>query len=588
MHNSIELKKRKMAVDKKIIEKAKLWLGSGFDEETRNYVKSLFDNDLNKLEDAFYKDLEFGTGGLRGVMGVGTNRMNKYTVGMTTQGLTNYLKKSFKKEEIKVAIAFDCRNSSDYFAEIAANVLSANGIKVYLFDKLRPTPLLSFVIRHLKCQSGIVITASHNPKEYNGYKVYWEDGGQLVEPHDKNVINEVKNIKSVEDVNFNKNANNIIIVGEELDNVYLQKIKTLVLSPEHISKYKNLKIVFTPIHGATVDLGPKGLKSYGFENIIKVDKQNIPDGNFPTVESPNPEEPKALEMALNKAKENNADLVMGTDPDGDRVGIIVKNLKNEYVFLNGNQTASLLIYYLLKQYQEKNLFKGNEYIIKTIVTTDLINKMAESFGVDCYETLTGFKHIAAVMREFEGEKKFIAGGEESYGYLVGDFVRDKDAIISCCVIAEAAAWAKSQNKTLFEILWDIYTEFGFYKDKLISITKKGKKGHEEIQQMMNDFRSNTPEEICGIKVLEIIDYSSLKRKILKNGTTFDVNQPKSNVLQFILSDGSKITMRPSGTEPKIKFYFSAKGILSKPDNYYITEKELQNKIEDIVKELNIK
>ncbi len=577
-----------MAVDKKIIEKAKLWLGSGFDEETRNYVKSLFDNDLNKLEDAFYKDLEFGTGGLRGVMGVGTNRMNKYTVGMTTQGLTNYLKKSFKKEEIKVAIAFDCRNSSDYFAEIAANVLSANGIKVYLFDKLRPTPLLSFVIRHLKCQSGIVITASHNPKEYNGYKVYWEDGGQLVEPHDKNVINEVKNIKSVEDVNFNKNANNIIIVGEELDNVYLQKIKTLVLSPEHISKYKNLKIVFTPIHGATVDLGPKGLKSYGFENIIKVDKQNIPDGNFPTVESPNPEEPKALEMALNKAKENNADLVMGTDPDGDRVGIIVKNLKNEYVFLNGNQTASLLIYYLLKQYQEKNLFKGNEYIIKTIVTTDLINKMAESFGVDCYETLTGFKHIAAVMREFEGEKKFIAGGEESYGYLVGDFVRDKDAIISCCVIAEAAAWAKSQNKTLFEILWDIYTEFGFYKDKLISITKKGKKGHEEIQQMMNDFRSNTPEEICGIKVLEIIDYSSLKRKILKNGTTFDVNQPKSNVLQFILSDGSKITMRPSGTEPKIKFYFSAKGILSKPDNYYITEKELQNKIEDIVKELNIK
>jgi len=577
-----------MKADKTIVEKAKTWLSDYFDEDTRKEVQHLIDNDHHELTDAFYKDLEFGTGGLRGVMGVGTNRINRYTVGMATQGLANYLKKTFPdNKEIKVAIAHDCRNLSDYFSGVAAEVLSANGIKVYLFDKLQPVPLLSFAIRHLGCQSGIVITASHNPKEYNGYKVYWEDGGQLVPPHDNNIIAEVRKIVSVKDVNFNKDDINIVVLGDEVGNAYLEKVKSLVLSPGAIAKHKDMKIVFTPIHGASVYLGPAGLKAYGFNNVMGVDEQNVVDGNFPTVVSPNPEEPEALKMALDKGKEFGADLVMGTDPDGDRVGVIVKNLDGEYVMLNGNQTASIIIYYLLNKYKEKGLLTGNEFIVKTVVTTELLRTLADSFGVECYDTLTGFKYIAEVIRKLEGKKKFIGGGEESYGYLVGDFVRDKDAIISCCVIAETAAWAKEQGKTLYELLIDIYIKFELYQERLISITKKGKEGGEEIQNMMNNFRNNPPEKIAGTDVAEIIDYHYQKHNYIKTGGEEEVKLPKSNVLQLFLDDGSKITMRPSGTEPKIKFYFSVKGKLDVPENFKSTDDMLQKKIDAIIDDLKI-
>ena len=578
-----------MTADKNIIEKAKTWLSGEFDEDTRKEVQNLIDNDYSELTDSFYKDLEFGTGGLRGVMGVGTNRMNKYTVGVATQGLANYLKKAFPgDQEIKVAIAHDCRNLSDFFSGVAAEVLSANGIKVFLFDKLQPTPLLSFAIRHLGCQSGIVITASHNPKEYNGYKVYWEDGGQLVSPHDHNIIAEVRKIESVKEVNFSKDDSRIIVLSDEVDKAYLDRIKSLVLSPEIIAKHKDMKIVFTPIHGASVYLGPAGLNAYGFNNIIGVDEQNVIDGNFPTVVSPNPEEPEALKMALHKAREIDADLVMGTDPDGDRVGVIAKSLDGDYVMLNGNQTASLIIYYLLNKYKDKGLLTGNEYIVKTVVTTELLRTLADSFGVECFDTLTGFKYIADVIRKLEGEKKFIGGGEESYGYLVGDFVRDKDAIISCCVIAEAAAWAKEQGKTLFELLIEIYVKFELYQERLISITKKGKEGSEEIQRMMNNFRNNPPERIAGAGVAEIIDYQLQKHRFIKAGREDVVKLPKSNVLQFLLDDSSKITMRPSGTEPKIKFYFSVKGKLDEPQNYRSAESRLQKKIDEIIDDLNVK
>ncbi len=577
-----------MIADKPIIEKAKTWLSSEFDEDTRKEVKHLLDNDHRELTDSFYKDLEFGTGGLRGVMGVGTNRMNKYTVGVATQGLANYLKKTFPaNKEIKVAIAHDCRNLSANFSGVAAEVLSANGIKVYLFDKLQPTPLLSFAIRHLGCQSGIVITASHNPKEYNGYKVYWEDGGQLVAPHDQNIIAEVRKIESVKEINFNKDASKIIVLSDEVDKAYLERVKSLVLSPEVIEKHKDMKIVFTPIHGASVYLGPAGLKAYGFNNVMGVDEQNVVDGNFPTVVSPNPEEPEALKMALDKAKENGADLVMGTDPDGDRVGVIVKNLDNEYVGLNGNQTAALIIYYLLEKYKQKGLITGKEYIVKTVVTTELLKIIADSYGVECYNTLTGFKFIAEVIRKLEGKKKFIGGGEESYGYLVGDFVRDKDAIISCCVIAEAAAWAKEQGKTLYELLIDICVKYAFYKENLISITKKGKEGSEEIQRMMNGFRKAPPAKIAGADIIEIIDYHKQKHFFIKENREEDLELPKSNVLQFLLEDDSKITMRPSGTEPKIKFYFSVNGKLETPEKYKSVDEKLQKKIDSIIDDLKI-
>lgn len=576
-------------LDVAVLERAQNWLGASFDEDTRNQVKTLMENDPVGLTDAFYRDLEFGTGGLRGVMGVGTNRMNKYTVGMATQGLANYLKQSFPDiPQIAVAIAHDSRNNSAFFTEISAEILSANGIKVFLFEGLRPVPVLSFAVRQHGCQSGIVITASHNPKEYNGYKVYWDDGGQLVPPHDKNVIKEVQKITSVDQVRFGRIEENIIMLGEAFDKLYLARLKEYSLSPENNLKHRDLKIVFTPIHGSAVVLAPAALNAFGFENIFNVPEQDVVSGDFPTVVSPNPEEAAALKMALEKAREVDADLVMATDPDGDRVGVAVKDQWGEFVLLNGNQMASLVISYLLKKWNENGKLNGNEFIVKTIVTSELLKKIAAQYGVECYDVLTGFKYIGEIIRELEGQKTFIAGGEESYGFLVGDYVRDKDAIITCCFVAEAAACAREQGKSLYEMLIDIYVEHGFFLEKLISITKKGKAGLEEIQAMMEGFRSSPPQEMNGIRVVELKDYGkSISHEFLTR-TEKPIDLPKSNVLQFFLEDGSKITMRPSGTEPKIKFYFGAKGKLDKAADFEKVNDQLEKKIEGIIKALGLK
>ncbi|MFP4018217.1 MAG: phospho-sugar mutase [Bacteroidales bacterium] len=569
-------------------EKAQTWLSENYDEETRKEVKHLLENDQEGLIDAFYKDLEFGTGGLRGIMGAGTNRMNIYTVGSATQGLSNYLLKKFEdKKQIKVAIAHDSRNNSRLFAEKTAQVFTANGIKVYLFEKLRPTPELSFAIRELNCQAGVVITASHNPKEYNGYKVYWEDGGQIITPHDKNIIHEVQKIKNIAEVNFNGDKSLIEDLGEEMDNAYLERIKSLSLNPSVIKKHKDLKIVYTPLHGTGVDLVPKILKKFGFENVIHVPEQDEVNGNFPTVKYPNPEDNNALEKAIQKAEEQNADLVMATDPDGDRVGIAVRNNEGKIEILNGNQAASLLIHYLLSQWKEKGKLTGNEYIVKTIVTTDLLENIAEDFNVETYNTLTGFKYIAAKIKELEG-KTFIGGGEESYGYLVGDFIRDKDAIISCAFFAEITAYAKEKGKSLFDQLIEIYQKYGFFKERLISITKKGKEGEEEIKKMMENFRNNPPDSINGKDVMLIHDFLKQKTMDQISHLRYNIELPKSNVLQFILEDGSKISLRPSGTEPKIKFYFSVNTTLNKKEEFEKAEKELDNKIDTIIEELKIK
>ncbi len=578
----------KNIIDKHTLEKARSWLDTSYDEETREEVKKLIENNPQELIESFYRDLEFGTGGLRGIMGAGTNRMNKYTVGMATQGLANYLIKMFPDiDQIKVAIAYDSRNNSKYFARITAEVFSANGFKVYLFDDLRPTPELSFAIRYFKCQSGIVITASHNPKEYNGYKAYWDDGGQLIPPHDKNVIDEVKKIKKINDVKFNGIEKNIEIIGEKVDEEYLRRIKELTLSPEIIKKHKDIKIVYTPLHGTGVKLVPMCLKDFGFENIFSVDAQNVSDGNFPTVVSPNPEEPAALEMAIKKAKEVDATLVMATDPDADRVGIAVKDNKNEIILLNGNQAASLLIYYLITNWKEKGKINGYEYIVKTIVTSELLKDIANKNGVESFDVLTGFKWIADIIKQNEGEKIFIGGGEESYGYLIGDFVRDKDAVSACALIAETAAWAADNGKTLFDLLIDIYLEYDLYKEKLISVVRKGKSGAEEIQKIMEKFRNNPPVSINNSEVVTIKDYLIQKEKNLINGEEKQIFLPKSNVLQFFLKDGSKISMRPSGTEPKIKFYFSVKEKLDDKNKFDELNKHLDKKIESIIKSLGI-
>ena len=575
-------------IDPSILQKAQKWLAGNYDVDTKSQVKKLIDNYPNELTEAFYRDLEFGTGGLRGIMGVGTNRMNKYTVAIATQGLANYLKKSFPSQKIKVAIAYDCRNNSNFFAQVSADVLSANDIIVYLFDELRPTPELSFAVRQLQCQSGIVITASHNPKEYNGYKVYWDDGGQLIHPHDVNVITEVQKIKEIEDVNFEKKSENIFFIGNKIDDEYIAKIKTLSLSPEIIQKHNDLKIVYTPIHGTGYRLAPLALKEFGFTNVITVDEQMITDGNFPTVKSPNPEEAAALNLALEKAKQTNAEILMGTDPDADRVGIAIRNNQNEFVLLNGNQTASLLIYYLLNAWKEKNKILGKEYIVKTIVTSELLREMANHFGVECFDVLTGFKYIADSIKRNEGSKTFIGGGEESYGYLVGDFVRDKDAVISCCMIAETAAWAKENGKTMYQLLIDIYSEFGFYKETLLSVTKKGKEGAEEIQAMMTAYRTNPPIAIAGSKVIRIADYQlQTITDCVINAQAIPTGQPKSNVLQFFLADGSKITVRPSGTEPKIKFYFGIKTELPDKSKFEDINKEVDERIKGIIHEMNL-
>ncbi|MFW6222582.1 MAG: phospho-sugar mutase, partial [Bacteroidota bacterium] len=547
----------------------------------------LIENDEKALIEAFYKDLEFGTGGLRGIMGLGSNRINKYTIGMATQGLANYLIKQFPGEPVHVAIAYDSRINSRTFSETAAKILSANNIHVYLFDDLRPTPELSFAIRELSCKSGIVITASHNPKEYNGYKVYWEDGGQIIAPHDKNIIAEVQAIKSINEIKFNGNPEKIKSIGENIDQIYLNKIKTLSLSPDIIKKNKDLGIVFTPIHGTGVKLVPAALKQIGFENIYHVPEQDHPDGNFPTVHSPNPEENAALDMAIEKAKKEDADLVMATDPDGDRVGIAVKNKKGTFVLLNGNQIASLLIYYLLSQWSRKGMIKGKEYIVKTIVTTELLSEIAKDFNVEIHDVLTGFKYIADKIKTLEGQKHFIGGGEESYGYLIGDFVRDKDAVISCAFIAETAAWAKEQDKTLYELLLDIYQKYGLFVEDLVSVVKKGKAGEEEIREMMNKFRNTPPSTLAGSDVVLIHDYQKSKTVDMISDLRYDINLPKSNVLQFVTKDGAIISVRPSGTEPKIKFYFSVRGELNNTEDYLSERENRLKQIENIKKDLGI-
>lgn len=572
--------------NKDVLKKANHWLESNIDDDTKNAIKKLIDNNEEELIESFYRDLEFGTGGLRGIMGVGTNRMNIYTVGMTTQGLCNYIKAQFPGEEVSVAIAHDCRNNSRLFAETTAKIFTANNIKVYLFEDLRPTPELSFAIRHFGCKSGVVITASHNPKEYNGYKVYWDDGGQIIAPHDNNIIDEVKKIKSINEIKFDGVAEKIISIGEDIDNIYLDKLQTISLNPEIIAKQKDLKIVYTPIHGTGVHLVPQILKKIGFANIISVDEQNVVDGNFPTVHSPNPEEPAALKMAMEKADKVNADLVMATDPDADRVGIAIRDNHGELILLNGNQTGALIFYYLLSTWSEKGKITGNEYIVKTIVTTELLIDIAKKYGVKYYDVLTGFKFIADIMKQNEGKSTFIVGSEESYGYLAGDFVRDKDAVMACSIIAETAAWAKENGKTLYELLIEIYNEFGFYKESLISIVKKGKSGAEEIQKMMDDFRKNPPKQINNSKVIQVNDYQSSETKN-ENEEIVKILLPKSNVLQFITEDGSKISIRPSGTEPKIKFYFGVKTNLNNISEFESLDEELNMKIKNIQKDLGI-
>ncbi|WPP53084.1 phospho-sugar mutase [Catalinimonas niigatensis] len=575
-------------MDIKIKEKAQTWLDSNIDKESKAAIEKMLQNsNEEELVDAFYKDLEFGTGGLRGVMGVGSNRINKYTIGMATQGLSNYLLKTYPNEDISVAIAHDSRNNSRYFAEVTADVFSANGIKVYFFDDLRPTPELSFAVRTLNCHSGVVVTASHNPKEYNGYKAYWNDGGQLIAPHDKNVIQEVGKIEGINAVKFDKDESKIQIIGKDIDDQYLDMLKGLSLSPEAIKRQKDLKIVFTPIHGTGIKLVPPALEKLGFTNVHIVEEQAKPDGNFPTVVYPNPEEAEALDIALKQASKIDADILMGTDPDADRVGIAVKNPQGEFQLLNGNQTGSMLIHYLLKMWQEKGKLDGRQFVAKTIVTTDLIEKIAERYKVKCYDTLTGFKYIAALILEKEGEEEFIGGGEESYGYLFGDKVRDKDAVASCMMIAEMAAYVKDQGMNLFDFLLDTYLTFGLYREHLHSLTKKGKTGLEEIQQMMIELRSDPPKIIGGEKVVRIIDYQEGKEKNMLSGDIKPIDFPESNVLQFFTEGGSKISARPSGTEPKIKFYFSIRGQLDSKANYDKQIQQLDEKIKRIIQEMAI-
>lgn len=575
-------------LDPQAVKNAEVWLKGNYDKPTKDEVTHLMNEDPESFSDAFYKHMEFGTGGMRGIMGVGTNRMNKYTVGTATQGLANYLKKKYsEKKPIRVPIAWDNRENNTFFAQVAADVLSANGIQVFLFDDLRPTPELSFAVRHLDCQAGIVITASHNPMEYNGYKVYGEDGAQLIDPQDKEVMQNVQEVQSVEDINFNGNSDLQEIIGESVDNAYIEAIRRLSLNPELNIKQKDLKIVFTPLHGSAVKIVPKALKAIGFENIIHVPEQDQTHNDFPTVKSPNPEEPEALEMAIQKAKETNADLVMGTDPDTDRVGLAVPGENGKFILLNGNQTGALLINYLVSQWDKRQLIKGKEYIVKTIVTSDLLKDIANNYGVESYDTLTGFKYIAGIIRELEGSKTFIAGGEESYGYLVGDFVRDKDAVSAACLLAEAAAYAKENNKTMLRELKDIHRKHGYYEETLVSMVKKGKKGEKEINDLMDKFRKNPPKTINNVNITRILDYEKSTEVNTQTGNEYQIYFPKSNVLQFFLDDDSKITMRPSGTEPKIKFYISVKKDIFQNDNYEAAGKILKERIENIKTDLGI-
>ncbi|GGZ15047.1 phosphoglucomutase [Echinicola pacifica] len=570
--------------DSTINSKAQSWLNSNIDQDSKLQIQALIDSpDSTELIDCFYKDLEFGTGGLRGIMGIGSNRMNVYTIGMATQGLANYLLQCFPGEDIKVAITHDSRINNTLFADTTANVLSANGIKVKYFKEMRPTPMLSYAIRHYGCKSGVMITASHNPKEYNGYKAYWDDGGQIVAPHDNNIILEVQKIKSIDDVKWDKNPALIEYIGEEMDLSYLNDIKKFSLSPEAILNQKDMSIVFSPIHGASGKMVPAAMRTFGFENIHIVKEQAEPDGNFPTVIYPNPEEAEALSMSINLAKEVNADLVLACDPDGDRYAAAIPDGKGGYELLNGNQTGTILTYYLLNQWREKGQFTGNQFMVNTIVTTELIEEICKGFGIPCYRVLTGFKNIAAIIRDLEGKKQFIAGGEESYGYLVGDAVRDKDGVSACAMVAEVVAYYKEKGMTLFDVLAEVYEQYGFYKESLISVTKKGKDGAEQIQQLMHGFRTNRPVSINGTKVVKVIDVKESKIYDIVNGTEETLDMDKSNVIQFYLEDGSKISARPSGTEPKIKYYISVNEKLPNRGAYEAVEASLTEKIENLKK-----
>ncbi len=575
-------------LEQMVLKKAQGWLDGHYDEAAKAQVKHLMEHDMKELVESFYKDLEFGTGGLRGIMGVGSNRMNVYTVGAATQGLANYLKKNFAGERIRVAVAHDSRNNSRMFAERVADIFASNGFSVFLFDALRPTPELSFAIRELKCHSGVVVTASHNPKEYNGYKAYWTDGSQVTAPHDKNIIEEVAKITEVDMVLTGRNPENITILDEKFDEIYLNRVHELSLSPECVKRHHDMKIVYSPMHGAGVRLVPASLKKYGFTNVIMVKEQSVVDGNFPTVESPNPEERKTMSMAIDLAAKEGADLVLATDPDSDRIGVALRNKKGEYVLLNGNQTLVLLMSYQLTRWAELGKLDGKQYVVKTIVTSQMANAVAARFGVKCYDCLTGFKYIAKIIRENEGKTKYIGGGEESFGYLGGDYVRDKDAVSACSLAAEAAAWAKdTMGLTLYEWLQELYVKYGFYREGLVSVVRKGKEGAEQIQQMMVDFRATPPRTILGSPVVKINDFLTLESTCTKTGAKSAIDQDKSNVLQWFTEDGTIVSVRPSGTEPKIKFYFGVKAPLASVAEFDKTLAELDNKIEGIKQELKL-
>lgn len=575
--------------DQETQQRIQQWTSNEYDPETIAEVKKLVDqNEETELLDSFYKELEFGTGGLRGIMGVGSNRMNKYTIGKATQGLANYLKKQFPDQQLKVAVSYDSRNNSQSFGHLVADVFSANDFQVYLFQELRPTPMLSFAVRHFGCQGGVMLTASHNPKEYNGYKAYWNDGGQLVTPHDKNVIKEVDAIQSVSEIKFERKAENIKLVEADFDDIYVAANLKLSINPGAVKAQKDLKIVYSPIHGTGVTIVPKMLEAWGFNNIHVVEEQAEPNGNFPTVVYPNPEEEEAMSIAMKKGEELDADVIMATDPDADRVGVAIKLPSGEYQLINGNQIGSLLTYYVLSCKKAAGALKPNDYIVKTIVTSNLFSDIAKSFDVNYYETLTGFKFIGEVMTQLEGKEKYLVGGEESYGFLVGDLVRDKDAVNACAFIAEMCAYFKNEGKSLFDVLLSLYVEYGYYKEKLISLTKKGKAGADEIKQMMSDLRADLPKSLGGIDVAEVRDYQQSEATDMKTGSKTKIDLPKSDVLQFITVDGDVISARPSGTEPKIKFYCSVKETLSFTSDYGQISNRLDDKVTqmmaDIVKD----
>jgi phosphoglucomutase len=568
-------------------DKVKVWLEGNYDSATKEAISALQSSNPSELEESFYKNLEFGTGGLRGIMGVGTNRINKYTIGMATQGFSNYLKKTYPNESISVAVGHDSRNNSRFFAETTAQVFAANGIKVFLFEALRPTPELSFAIRVNGCKGGVVCTASHNPKEYNGYKAYWNDGGQLVPPHDKNVITEVEAIQSVDEVKWSGGESNIELMGVAMDDKYTKMVTSLSVYPEVIASQKDLKIVYTPIHGTGITMVPKVLASFGFTNVTVVEEQSIPDGNFPTVGYPNPEESETMSIGLQKAKALDADILLGTDPDADRVGIGVKNHKGEWVLMNGNQTAVLAFAYMMEARKAKGIAKPNDMVITTIVTTEMINQVAKKNNVACYNVLTGFKWIAELIKEKEGKEQYIIGGEESFGLMIGDQIRDKDAVSAVALLCEMAAYEKSQGRTLFDKLIELYIQYGFYYEHLISITKKGMNGQQEIADMMQSYRNQPPVTINGVKVSTLLDYELQIGKNLITGDTWKIELPKSNVLQFITEDGSKISARPSGTEPKIKFYFSVNTSLKDKAAFDTTYDQLQSKIKGIIEDMKL-